>query len=178
LTSPASPVSDPNAAQGCVLPVALHPGLTRRHLTGWCLHSTTSCSGLGEKESRSPRSSCSGPGFVQIAHAPKNVALFDFVTHEDGWVGSWRGDAGAFRFQSPPVEPCMRLSRTRLTDALHRRCCPCLRTSMCPRPARPTPAAGAWSAGDSAPDRASSSGRARPVLSSAQPYGPRRPGRC
>ena len=41
---------------------------------------------------------------------------------EDGWVGSWRGDAGAFRFQPPPVEPCMRFSRTRLTDALHRRC--------------------------------------------------------
>jgi hypothetical protein len=24
--------------------------------------------------------------------------------------------------ESPPVEPCMRFSRTRLTDALHRRC--------------------------------------------------------
>src|SRR5450759_2318320 len=41
---------------------------------------------------------------------------------EVGWVGSWRGDADAFRFQPPPVEPCMRFSRTRLTDALHRRC--------------------------------------------------------
>ena len=40
---------------------------------------------------------------------------------EDGWVGGWRGDAVAFRFQSPPVEPCVRFSRTRLTDALHRR---------------------------------------------------------
>jgi hypothetical protein len=39
-----------------------------------------------------------------------------------GWVGGWRGDAVAFRFQSPPVEPCVRFSRTRLTDALHRRC--------------------------------------------------------
>ena len=37
-------------------------------------------------------------------------------------VGGWRGDAVAFRFQSPPVEPCVRFSRTRLTDALHRRC--------------------------------------------------------
>ena len=26
------------------------------------------------------------------------------------------------RFQPPPVEPCMRFSRTRLTDVLHRRC--------------------------------------------------------
>ena len=26
------------------------------------------------------------------------------------------------RFQLPPVEPCMRFSRTRLTDVLHRRC--------------------------------------------------------
>ena len=42
--------------------------------------------------------------------------------HEVGWVGSWRGDAGAFPFQPPPVEPCMRFSRTRLTDPLHRRC--------------------------------------------------------
>src|SRR6476646_8608906 len=41
---------------------------------------------------------------------------------EVGWVGGWRGDAVAFRFQSPPVEPCVRFSRTRLTDALHRRC--------------------------------------------------------
>ncbi len=41
---------------------------------------------------------------------------------EVGWVGDWRGDAVAFRFQPPPVEPCMRFSRTRLTDALHRRC--------------------------------------------------------
>ncbi len=39
---------------------------------------------------------------------------------EDGWVGDWRGDACAFRFQPPPVEPCVRFSRTRLTDALHR----------------------------------------------------------
>src|SRR5665647_114652 len=44
------------------------------------------------------------------------------ASSEDGWVGGWRGDAGAFRFQPPLVEPCMRFSRTRLTVALHRRC--------------------------------------------------------
>ena len=27
----------------------------------------------------------------------------------------------ALRFQRPPVEPCMRFSRTRLTDVVHRR---------------------------------------------------------
>src|SRR6478736_9269928 len=27
---------------------------------------------------------------------------------------------GSLRFQFPPVEPCMRFSRTRLTDAVHR----------------------------------------------------------
>ena len=43
-------------------------------------------------------------------------------TGDVGWVGSWRCDADAFRFQPPPVEPCMRFSRTRLTDALHLRC--------------------------------------------------------
>ena len=29
--------------------------------------------------------------------------------------------ARALRFQLPPVEPCMRFSRTRLTDVVHRR---------------------------------------------------------
>ena len=50
------------------------------------------------------------------------VLTLSRVSHEVGWVGGWRGDAVAFRFQSPPVEPCVRFSRTRLTDALHRRC--------------------------------------------------------
>ena len=44
---------------------------------------------------------------------------------EDAWVGSWGGDADAFRFQTPPVEPCMRFSRTRLTGDVR------------PEPARP-----------------------------------------
>jgi hypothetical protein len=37
--------------------------------------------------------------------------------------GSFRFDRGRyrFRFQPPPVKPCMRFSRTRLTDVLHRR---------------------------------------------------------
>ncbi len=29
--------------------------------------------------------------------------------------------AGVLRFQLPPVEPCVRFSRTRLTDVVHRR---------------------------------------------------------
>src|SRR3974390_449925 len=37
-------------------------------------------------------------------------------------VGDWRGfRTWRLRFQSPPVKPCMRFSRTRLTDVLHRR---------------------------------------------------------
>ena len=36
----------------------------------------------------------------------------------------------AARFQSPPVKPCMRFSRTRLTDVLHRR------RPACPRQGR------------------------------------------
>ena len=38
-------------------------------------------------------------------------------------TGSFRVDHGRyrFRFQPPPVKPCMRFSRTRLTDVLHRR---------------------------------------------------------
>jgi hypothetical protein len=43
-------------------------------------------------------------------------------TAEVGWVGDWRGDAVASRFQPPPVELGVRFSRTQLTDALHRRC--------------------------------------------------------
>jgi|SRR5665647_3939992 len=44
---------------------------------------------------------------------------------EDAWVGSSCGDADAFRFQTPPVEPCMRFSRTWLTRDVR------------PEPARP-----------------------------------------
>jgi hypothetical protein len=33
-------------------------------------------------------------------------------------LARWR----LLRFQPLPVEPCMRFSRTRLTDVLHRRC--------------------------------------------------------
>ena len=38
-------------------------------------------------------------------------------------AGSFRFNRGRyrFRFQPPPVKPCMRFSRTRLTDVLHRR---------------------------------------------------------
>ena len=38
-------------------------------------------------------------------------------------AGSFRFNLGRFRFrfQLPPVKPCMRFSRTRLTDVLHRR---------------------------------------------------------
>ena len=53
---------------------------------------------------------------------PQIVTAREVVRQEVGWVGDWRGDAVAFRFQPPPVEPCMRFSRTRLTDILHRRC--------------------------------------------------------
>jgi hypothetical protein len=55
-------------------------------------------------------------------HVDRTAQLLVVAGAEVGWVGGWRGDAVAFRFQSPPVEPCVRFSRTRLTDALHRRC--------------------------------------------------------
>jgi len=35
--------------------------------------------------------------------------------------GNRRCPAGLLRFQRPPIEPCMRFSRTRLTDVVHRR---------------------------------------------------------
>jgi transposase len=42
-------------------------------------------------------------------------------TSRNGRVGDWRGFRRLRpRFQSPPVKPCMRFSRTRLTDVLHR----------------------------------------------------------
>ena len=42
-------------------------------------------------------------------------------TSQMGRVGDWRGFRRLrLRFQSPPVKPCMRFSRTRLTDVLHR----------------------------------------------------------
>src|SRR6266508_6670548 len=36
-------------------------------------------------------------------------------------VDGWRGGTVVLRFQPPPVEACMRFSRTRLTDLVHRR---------------------------------------------------------
>ena len=42
--------------------------------------------------------------------------------NEVGWVGDWRGNAAASRFQPPPVELGVRFSRTQLTDVLHLRC--------------------------------------------------------
>jgi Bifunctional DNA primase/polymerase, N-terminal len=38
-------------------------------------------------------------------------------------VGDWRGCPCGLRFQPPPVKPCMRFSRTRLTDIVHRLAC-------------------------------------------------------
>jgi Transposase, Mutator family len=42
--------------------------------------------------------------------------------NELGGSGTGAVPLVAARFQSPPVKPCMRFSRTRLTDVLHRRC--------------------------------------------------------
>jgi hypothetical protein len=39
-----------------------------------------------------------------------------------GWLGEGLARWRLLRFQPLPVEPCMRFSRTRLTDVLHRRC--------------------------------------------------------
>jgi hypothetical protein len=50
------------------------------------------------------------------------ACAFAQLTSASGRVGDWRGAALAARFQSPPVKPGMRFSRTRLTDVLHRRC--------------------------------------------------------
>ena len=44
----------------------------------------------------------------------RSLSLFD-VSRDDGWVGGWRGDAVGFRFQSPPVEACVRLSGSKLS---------------------------------------------------------------
>jgi hypothetical protein len=41
---------------------------------------------------------------------------------EGGWLGEGLARWLLLRFQPLPVEPCMRFSRTRLTDVLHRRC--------------------------------------------------------
>ena len=59
----------------------------------------------------------SGAGAVAIGSAVGLALLPGFPP------GSFRFDRGRyrFRFQPPPVKPCMRFSRTRLTDVLHRR---------------------------------------------------------
>src|SRR5690242_17324644 len=57
------------------------------------------------------------------------TTIADLAEGTTGVGGSGTGAVPllAARFQSPPVKPCMRFSRTRLTDVLHRRC------SACPR---------------------------------------------
>jgi len=42
---------------------------------------------------------------------------------EVGWVGSWRGDADAFRFQPPPVEPRL-IARVNPAVGLRKRAAP------------------------------------------------------
>jgi hypothetical protein len=51
--------------------------------------------------------------------SPSRPSGWRFSAHRPG---DRRCLVGLLRFQRPPVEPCMRFSRTRLTDALHRRC--------------------------------------------------------
>jgi hypothetical protein len=65
----------------------------------------------------------------------RQVAHFQHLDHPDGprpagrnpprqasgRVGDWRGFVRYGPFPVPPVKPCVRFSRTRLTDAVHRR---------------------------------------------------------
>ena len=61
-------------------------------------------------------------------HADFTIATGIPVCFTPGKITGWEGRGLArfplitARFQSPPVKPCMRFSRTRLTDVLHRRC--------------------------------------------------------
>jgi hypothetical protein len=45
-----------------------------------------------------------------------------FFVRLRGWLGEGLARWLLLRFQPLPVEPCMRFSRTRLTDVFHRRC--------------------------------------------------------
>ncbi len=52
------------------------------------------------------------PAVENLPGIPLNFSHFDqsralWRAREVGWVGGWHGDAVAFRFQSPPVEPFM-----------------------------------------------------------------------
>src|SRR3954466_9197595 len=64
-----------------------------------------------------------GAGITNTAPRPATTPATELGSHDQRSrrVGGWRGAVGAVRFQPPPVKPCMRFSRTRLTDVLHRR---------------------------------------------------------
>jgi hypothetical protein len=56
--------------------------------------------------------------FVLVSIRPR---LFDLECEWEGrGLARWRRLP---RFQPPPVNPCMRFSRTRLTDIVHRQAC-------------------------------------------------------
>jgi len=52
----------------------------------------------------------------------KGITAYARDFEPDGWLGEGLARWRLLRFQPLPVEPCMRFSRTRLTDVLHRRC--------------------------------------------------------
>jgi hypothetical protein len=66
----------------------------------------------------------------RFSRRPRFIAHSDEIRREGstlhcspgrGWVAAGAVTLG-FRFQPPPVEPCMRFSSTRLTDVFHRLC--------------------------------------------------------
>ena len=68
--------------------------------------------------SGNPQSAHDGGGFFG---SEEELLARAFHEHHD-LGGSGTGAVPyAVRFQSPPVKPCVRFSRTRLTDVLHRR---------------------------------------------------------
>jgi hypothetical protein len=58
----------------------------------------------------------------QVTGEPQPSPRADSSRLGGGWLGEGLARWRLLRFQPLPVEPCMRFSRTRLTDVLHRRC--------------------------------------------------------
>jgi hypothetical protein len=65
-------------------------------------------------------------GIPRGARAPLSTnnlrRVYKAAVEAGGWLGKGLARWRLLRFQPLPVEPCMRFSRTRLTDVLHRRC--------------------------------------------------------
>jgi hypothetical protein len=94
---------------------------------GWRDSNSSSCARSTTATTTGSSRTCSSPGSRCCSSAPPSspavtpgaTSPTSSTASEVGRVGRWRGGRGSVS-SAPPIEPCMRFSRTRLTDVVHR----------------------------------------------------------